>query len=178
MRKMIFVPVLVLLMLFAVAPAFAFPPKNPNTKKIEFTYTVYIVAYSPPTRTWYSANNQIIHTTGSVTTLMSADGLLTVVSNGDHYQFNFVTGKGHSLEKWIGTYAEGSPIGEGTIEGTRIGETEVSNNYVGTGFVVGHGSSDLYSHIIELATCSWQPVITPYGETIALTTTGVYIVQE
>jgi hypothetical protein len=176
-RKAVLVPALALIVLAMImsTPAYACTANHSKPSRIQFTSTLYIVAYSPPTNTWYTDNNEIIHSTGSVTTLMSADGLTTEVTNGCYYEFNFLTGKGHSTEKWVVTFAD-SPIGKGTIEGIELGSTAVSNNYVGTGVSWGYGSTDKYRCVTESATTSWEPGYVPGTTipTIVLTVTGTF----
>jgi hypothetical protein len=180
-KKVAFVVLaLALLMMFgAVAPAFAFTAQHSKITRIPFTLTVYVVGYSPPTKTWYTCNNQIYHDSGSVVTMISLEQpypLVTSVSNGLYFEFNFLSGKGYAISKFVDTYAEGSLIGMGRMEGITISRTTTPDNMVASGYIVAYGSSNLYCHITEYSTVSWHPVETPFP-TLEVTVTGVYIVQ-
>ena len=161
---------------FLGAIAAAIPVQASNVTRIPFTVTVYTVSFTTPGDLWYSDNGKITHTANSDFIAISLDGKLTTQINEIISVFNSVTQKGIVMSKFVDSYTN-SIIGTGVIEGVSRGQTTDEFGMSGTASITASGTTDLYHHITEKSTASRHPVTIGPITTIALTVTGVYIIE-
>jgi hypothetical protein len=168
--------IVTILLIIAFLGTMTFIPVNAaKVTRIPFTVTVYAVSFTPGDL-WYSDNGKITHTANSYFTAVSIDGKLISQTNEIMSVYNSVTQQGRTESKFVDTYTD-SIIGTGVIEGVSRGQMGDQFGMSGTGSITASGSTDLYHHITEISTVSWQSVsIGPYT-TIATTVTGVYIIE-
>lgn len=163
------------LILVFLASILATPVHACTTTKIPFTLTLYLVGGTPPTKTWSSPNGEILYSTGGTSTLKTLDGTLVSEITTVLAMTNTATGMVYAISTFVDTYT-GGIIGTGVIKGTIVGTANIATE-TGTNSNIGQGNSNLYQHITELSTTSFEIVSTPFPA-LAFTITGVFICQE